>query len=102
VEHEHCCDQWLQGNYKGSSLKQVGNKTYFLLTGLKQKEPGSSPLLYKTIKLAVFGTLTIHFIACFWFGLACSRMELDFDSNMCSNDSWLILVSSSKDTATCL
>jgi len=81
-------------------LCAVGEETIFLLTGLKEKEPGSSSSLYKSIKLAIVGSLTVHFTACVWFGLACSRIDLDFNPNMCSNESWLIHVSTGKDAAT--
>ncbi|XP_076825494.1 uncharacterized protein LOC143471047 [Clavelina lepadiformis] len=62
---------------------------YYL--GIREEEPGSSTLFFRTTKYALLSSLTIHFAACGWYGLACSRSdESGFSLRLCSGNSWIM------------
>ena len=66
------------------------NIFYFCFSGLREEEPGSSTLLYRSVRLILVASLTIHFTGCVWYGIACTRYDdAGFNVNLCNKDSWI-------------
>lgn len=70
-------------------------RMYYVLYYLKirEEEPGSSTVIYRSLKYTLLSTLLIHFLACGWYGLACSRAGSEgFSLSLCSSDSWIMIL----------
>lgn len=68
-------------------------RLYYVLyyLGIREEEPGSSTFIYRTLKYLLLSTLVIHFTACGWYGLACSRTTIEgFSLELCSGESWIV------------
>jgi len=70
---------------------------YVTFSGIREEEPGSSTVLYRSMRLVLMASLTIHFAACLWFGLACSRYDNSiFSLKFCVEGSWITDLSQRK------
>lgn len=59
---------------------------FLSFTGSREKELGSNTTVIRGIKYIAVGTVTIHFMACLWYSLACHNAGTNIYS--CETKSW--------------
>jgi len=85
----HCVKVW--------SLCSTLVLIYTIFVGIREKEPGSSTLLYRSVKFVLMTSLTIHFTACLWYNIACGRYDdAGFSISLCSSHSWIFYLPEGK------